>query len=135
MLFIISAWLYYILFDFTNNSLLNFVYILGSLNSKIASYRRALVQCTDTIVESNIDPFVLARKAYSKEIISEDVYKIVKDKKTGDTGAERLDKVLDDIKDHIKHDPNVLSTFLNILRDDLNRTDLADEIISKLKLP
>ena len=41
---------------------------------------RALVRCTDIIVESTIDPFILARKLYSKEIISEDVYKRVQDK-------------------------------------------------------
>ena len=57
-----------------------FAFTVGStLNSEMA--RRALVQSTDTIVESNIDPFILARKAYSKEIISEDVYKVVRDKK------------------------------------------------------
>ena len=124
--------LYSIAWHTLNNSLLIFVSIIGPLNSEIA--RRALVQCTNTIVGSNIEHFDLAINAYSKEIISEDVFKIVKDKKTGDTNAQRVDKVLDDIKDHIKHDPNVLLTFLSILRDDLNRTDLADGIISKLKL-
>ena len=101
------------------------------MSSEIA--KRALDQCTDIIVKSNIDPFDLAIKAYPKGIISEDVYKIVKDKKTGDTSAERLDKILDDIKDRIKYDPNVLVTFLSILRDDsLSRNDLADQIVSKL---
>ena len=37
-----------------------------------------------------------------KEVISENVYKIVKDKQTGATGAERLDLILDDLKDHVK---------------------------------
>ena len=36
--------------------------------------RRALVQCTDIIVESNIDSIVLARKLYSGLMISENVY-------------------------------------------------------------
>ena len=38
-----------------------------------------------------MDPTALARKLYSKEIISEDVYKIVKQKKTGDTSTDHLD--------------------------------------------
>ena len=103
-----------------------------TLNCEIC--RRTLVQCTDTIVESNIDPIILARKLYSKEIISEDVYTIVKDKKTGDTSTERLDYILDDLKDHIKHNASVFMIFLDILRDDsLNRHDLADKIMSKYK--
>ena len=103
-----------------------------TLNCEIC--RRTLVQCTDTIVESNIDPIILARKLYSKEIISEDVYTIIKDKKTGDTSTERLDYILDDLKDHIKHNASVFMIFLDILRDDsLNRHDLAHKIMSKYK--
>ena len=83
---------------------------------------------------SNIDPIALARKLYSKEIISEDVYKIVKDKKTGDTSTDRLDSILDDLKDRVKHNGSAFMIFLDILRDDsLNRQDLADKIMSKYK--
>ena len=39
----------------------------------------ALVQCTDIIVESAIDPITLARKLYSKQVISETIYKRVRD--------------------------------------------------------
>ena len=71
---------------------------------------------------------------YSKEIISEDVYKIVKDKKTGDTSTDRLDYILDDLKDHVKQNSSVFMIFLDILRDDsLNQQDLADKIMSKYK--
>ena len=72
------------LFSTTNNSIFCLFTLDGSLNCK-----RVIVQCTDIIVESNIDPIVLARKLYSKQIISEHVYKIVKDKKTGDTSTDR----------------------------------------------
>ena len=99
----------------------------GSLNCK-----RVIVQCTDIIVESNIDPIALARKLYSREIISEHVYKIVKDKKTGDTSTDRLDYILDDLKEHVKH--NAFMIFIDILRDDtFNQQDLADKIMSKYK--
>ena len=91
---------------------------------------RALVQCTDVIVESTIDPIVLARKLYSKEVISEDVYKRVKDKSSRDTNEERLETILDDIKDRVKYDAGILTKFVDILREKLNRNDLADEIMS-----
>ena len=70
---------------------------------------------------------------YSEEIISEDVYKIVKDKRTRDTNTDRLDYILDDLKDHVKHNVSAFMIFLDILRDDnLNRQDLLTyEIMSK----
>ena len=93
---------------------------------------QALVKCTSAIVESTIEPIILARRLIIKEIISEDVYKIVKDKKTGDTSTDRLEYILDDLKDHIKHNANAFMIFLDILRDDsLNQQDLADKIMSK----
>ena len=93
---------------------------------------QALVKCTSAIVESTIEPIILARRLSIKEIISEDVYKIVKDKKTVDTSTDRLEYILDDLKDHIKHNANAFMIFLDILRDDsLNQQDLADKIMSK----
>ena len=70
---------------------------------------------------------------YSEEIISEDVYKIVKDKRTRDTNTDRLDYILDDLKDHVEHNVSAFMIFLDILRDDnLNRQDLLTyEIMSK----
>ena len=103
-----------------------------TLNCEIC--RRTLIRCTDTIVQSNIELISLARKLYSEEIISEDVYKIVKDKKTGDTNADRLDYILDDLKDRVKYNSSAFIIFLDILRDDgLNQQDLADKIMSKYK--
>ena len=102
----------------------------GTLNSDIAG--RALVQCTDIIVESGIDPFVLARKLYSKEVMPEDVYKKVKDKECRDTNEERLDKILDFLKNRIKHNADILKIFCDVLRN-LSRNELADIIIAKYK--
>ena len=102
----------------------------GTLNSEIA--RGALVYCTDVIVESTINPIDLARKLYSNLIISENIYKRVKDKACIDTNAERLDIILDEIKDLVKHDVSIFTIFVNILRN-LNRQDLADIILSKYK--
>ena len=96
--------------------------------------RRALVQCTDIFVESNIDPIALARKLYAKEVISENIYKKVKDRETRETSSERLDRILDDLKDHVKHNASTFTTFLDILKDDsLSQRDLADIIMSKYK--
>ena len=91
---------------------------------------RALIRCTDIIVESTIDPFILARKLHSKEIISKHVYKRVKDKASRDTNEERLDIILDELKDLVKHNPSILTKFVDILRQELNRNNLADEIMS-----
>ena len=104
----------------------------GTLNCEIC--RRALVQCTDVIVESNVDPFALARKLYSKEVISENIYKKVKDNEARETISNRLDRILDDVKDRVKHNATTFTTFLDILKDDsLKRHDLADKIMSKYK--
>ena len=94
--------------------------------------RTVLVQCTDLIVESTIDPIVLARKLYSELIISENVYKRIRDKVCRDTNEERLEAILDDMKDRVKHDAGILTKFVDILREKLNRGDIADEIMSKL---
>ena len=103
-----------------------------TLKSDVA--RRALLKCTSVIVESTIEPIVLARRLVEEEVISENVYKIVKDQKTGATSTERLDLILDDLKDHVKDNVNAFQIFLDILRDDsLNQQDLADKIISKYK--
>ena len=94
--------------------------------------RTALVQCTDIIVESTIDPITLARKLYSEQVISESTYKRVKDLVCRDTNEQRLEIILDEIKDLVKHDAGILTKFLDILREKLSRNDLADKIMSKL---
>ena len=94
--------------------------------------RKALVQCTDIIVESSIDPIALARKLLSEEVISENVYRRVKDDASRNSNEKRLDIILDEIKDLVKHDARVLTKFVDILREKLNRNDLADKILSKL---
>ena len=105
------------------------LYIIdGILNPEFA--RRALVQCTDIIIESTIDPFALIRKFYSKEVISEGVYKRVRDKTTRDSNEERLEMILDYLKDYVKHDASIFITFVYILRD-MGLNDLADVIIVK----
>ena len=95
--------------------------------------RTALVQCTDIIVESTIDPNTLARKLYSEQVISENVYRKVRDTASRDTNEQRLETILDEIKDLVKNDAGILTKFLDILRGEkLKRNDLADKIMSKL---
>ena len=93
----------------------------------------ALVRCTDVIVESTINPTFLARKLRSELIISENVYKKVKDMASRDSIEDRLETILDDIKDRVKYDASILTKFVDILRDKIKRDDLANEIMSKLK--
>ena len=99
-----------------------------SLNSAVA--KRALVQCTDIIIGSSINPFTLVTKLYSREIIPRDVYKRVKDRDTRDSAEDRRDKILDHLTDCIERDVNILTSFLSVLRE-LSRDDLADIIMEK----
>ena len=98
-----------------------------SLNSKIAI--RALIQFTNTIVESSIDPFALVRRLYSKEVISESTYRGMRDIHTNE---ECLEKTLDDLKDHIDRDTNVFNIFLDVLNDS-SQKDLAAKIMARYK--
>ena len=84
------------------------------------------------IVESTINPIDLARKLYSEMIIPEDFYRKIKDKETRDTSKDRLDAILDEIKDRVEHDPGIFNKFINVLREGLYRRDLADKIITKV---
>ena len=95
--------------------------------------RIALVQCTDIIVESAIDPSVLARKLYSEMIISEAFYRRIRDKACRSTNEERLENILDEITDLVKLDAGIFTKFVNILREKLNRNDLGDKVMSKLR--
>ena len=97
------------------------------MNSDVA--RRVLVQCTDIIVESGIDPAVLARKLYAKEIMADNVYDRVRDKASRDSNEERLEAILSDLRSRVKNDASIVMTFVDILRVDLNRQDLADKVI------
>ena len=94
--------------------------------------RRAIVRCTNVIVKSSIDPSALARGLYSEEVISEGTYRTVRDKKTGDSSEDRLELILDDFKDRVSQDGNILTYFLNILKE-LAHQHLADAIIQKYK--
>ena len=104
--------------------------ILTSATLNPVVVKRTLVQCTVNIVESSIDPFALARRLHSNEIISENVYKRMKDSGTRDTMEDRLEKILDHLKDLAKNDASILTAFLNILSD-LGRDDLTDIIQRK----
>ena len=91
---------------------------------------RALVRCTDIIIESSINPIALARRLYSKEIMSEDTYKKVKDNKSRDSHEDRLELILDDLKDRVTHNASIFTHFINILNG-FARHDLASAILTK----
>ena len=95
--------------------------------------KKVLIWSTDVIVESSIDPAVLARKLYAKEIISDNVYDRVRDKASRDTNEERLEAILSDVRSRVKNDANILMIFVDILKVDLKQQDLVDKIMSELK--
>ena len=103
----------------------------SALNSDAAN--KALVQCADLIVESTIDPNALARKLNARGVISDSENKRVKDSTKKDSEEERRETILDYVKDRIKYNADIFTTFLEVLKKDLNRDDLADKIMAKYK--
>ena len=113
------------------------MFSLESGNDQITSLdpvvaKRTLVQCTDVITDSSIDPFTLARKLYAKEVFPEDTYKRVRDMSTRDSNEGRLQRILDHLIDRVKREVNILMSFLDILKD-LERQDLVVLIVKKYK--
>ena len=103
--------------------------IRGPILSEVA--QRALKKSTVVITESSIDSSALARKLYSEEILPDNVYKTVKDRKCGNTNAERLEIILECMIDQVnKGDVNIYKKFLDALRY-LARNDLAVAIEAK----
>ena len=100
----------------------------------IAAAKKALAYCAPLIIESMIDPVVLSRHALSKEIISKDVSKNVKDRYSRDTREERMEKIIDELEDQISYDNDndIFEIFVGILRE-LGRNGLADKIEEKYK--
>ena len=81
--------------------------------------KKVLIRSTDVIVESGIDPAVLARKLYAKEIISDNVYDRARDKASRDTNEECLEVILSDVRSRVKNDASILMIFVDILKVDL----------------
>ena len=95
--------------------------------------RKVLVRSTDIIVESGIDPVVLARKLYAKEIMSDNVYDRIRDTASRDSNEERLEAIVRDLRSRVENDASIVMIFVDILRVDLKRQDLADKVMSNLK--
>ena len=94
--------------------------------------KKALVQCTDLIVESTIDPSTLARKLITRDDKFENELKRVKDRSTRDSEVERRQTVLDCVIDRVKLNADIFTTFLGALKD-LGRDDIADKIMAKYR--
>ena len=95
--------------------------------------KKVLVRSTDIIVESGIDPVVLARKLYAKEIMSDNVYDKIRDTASRDSNEERLEAIVRDLRSRVENDTSIVMIFVNILRVDLKRQDLANKVMSILK--
>ena len=95
--------------------------------------RKVLVRSTDIIVESGIDPVVLARKLYAKEIMSDNVYKRIRDTASRDSNEERLEAIVRDLRSRVENNASIVMIFVDILRVDLKRQDLVDKVMSNLK--
>ena len=71
----------------------------------------------DRIVTSGIEHAPLARKLFTKKILSDEKYEAVIDRYTGQTNRERLDMIMLEVQSAVKSDETVLDTFIEILKD------------------
>ena len=79
---------------------------------------RALRKNTDKIVcEGGIDPFVLARKLDSAELITDDVYRQCTDRYNDWSDHDRVEHIIKQIRVDIQKDGDVFNDFLKVLRD------------------
>ena len=96
----------------------------------------ALRRNTDKILQSGIDPFLLATKLDSAEIIPEDVYWTVADQFTGMTATQRIGLLLKSLRASVKQDGRVFDKFILILREVGGKVigeALAEQLISSYK--
>ena len=87
-----------------------------TIDSDIA--HRALRKNTDKIVcEGGIDPFVLARKLDSAELITDDVYRQCTDRNNDWPDGDRVEHIIKQIRIDIQRNGEVFNDFLEVLRD------------------
>lgn len=79
---------------------------------------RALRKNTDKIVcDGGIDPFVLARKLDSAELITDDVYRQCTDRNNDWSDCVRVEHIIKQIRIDIQKDGKVFNEFLKVLHD------------------
>ena len=96
----------------------------------------ALRRNTNKILQSGIDPFILASSLDSAEIIPEDVYWTVTDQFTGMTATQRIGLLLKSLRASVKQDGRVFDKFISILREVGGKVIgevLAEQLISSYK--
>ena len=93
---------------------------------------RALVKCTVIIKDSNLSPTEFGDALFAEELISDTVHKDAKDTHTNCTRRERIEDMMEHVREACKSRGQVFATFIGILHEQGER-DLADTIIKKYR--
>ena len=83
----------------------------------IHAAQRSLRKNFDILVESSIDPFALARKLDTAELLPEQVCLTVMDVNTGMTSQRRMEILLNSLRAAVKSDGRVFDKFLDIIKE------------------
>ena len=83
----------------------------------IHAAQRSLRKNFDLLVESSIDPFALARKLDTAELLPEHVCLTVMDVNTGMTSQRRMEILLNSLRAAVKSDGRVFDKFLDIIKE------------------
>lgn len=69
------------------------------------------------LVQSGIDPIVLAAKLDSSNAINETDYRLVIDRNTAASSQERLQILVDSVKENVKYNSTVFGSFVKHLNE------------------
>ena len=94
---------------------------------------RVMSECTSGIRRCGIDLHFLAEKLLEKKIINNRQKKKATDEHSGRTTDQRLDQLLDIIKDSVQQEGKVFEYVLEILKDEdtILANKLYDDMINK----
>ena len=82
------------------------------------------------ILEADLDLHSLGSKLFSREIISDNEWKKLKDDRTGKTSVERMGSLLDIVRATVRNNGTVFAQFIKILSEGSQREkDLAEKLI------
>lgn len=95
-----------------------------------AAFKALCVNITH-ILEADLDVHLLADKLLSDNIITDDDWRYINDRDSGQTAVQRMRHLLGLIMATVKGNGSVFDQFIDILRDGSQRErDLADRLIT-----
>ena len=90
---------------------------------------RSLRKNSEKIFNSEIDPFILARKLDSEEMISEELYMQTTDKSKDWSHGERLESLIKYLRTEVKKDGEIFVKFVEVLNA-CNYHGVAEDLVT-----